>query len=186
MAIGQRHELADSTMAAIRRTCRNLRPSILDDLGVVPATRALTGELAARSGIQTGVVVLGEQRRLPPDTELLSYRVVQEALNNVERHSEATRTELEFRFRSGLQICITDNGRGLDSEDFARRAAASGKLGLLGMRPLAQRPFVLLRGYARVVPLAAAPNGCDAASRHAVLPGGLADQDLGLLRRLQA
>lgn len=137
--IGELHDLADQTMAAIRRTCRNLRPSILDDLGLVPAVRALADELTERSGIDVEVGFRGELRRLPADTELLAYRVVQEALNNVERHSRANRAIVEFEFAAGgLKITVDDNGQGFPAEDFARKAAQSGKLGLLGMQERAE------------------------------------------------
>lgn len=137
--IGELHDLADQTMAALRRTCRNLRPSILDDLGLVPATRALADELRERSAIEADVGVWGELRRLAPDTELLAYRVVQEALNNVERHSRATWVVVGFEFGpGGLKIAVEDNGQGFPAQDFARQAARSGKLGLLGMQERAE------------------------------------------------
>lgn len=137
--IGELHDLADQTMAAIRRTCRNLRPSILDDLGLVPAVRSLSDELRSRSQIEVEVRVEGDLRRLPPDTELLAYRVIQEALNNVERHSQATSAVVSFQFGGEtLRMAVEDNGLGFEVEDFARKAAHSGKLGLLGMQERAE------------------------------------------------
>jgi two-component system sensor histidine kinase DegS len=79
--------------------------------------------------------VLGEQHRLPDNTELALFRVAQEALNNVAKHADASAVELAVDFRSdGISITIADNGKGFDVPQGISDLAASGKLGIIGMQ----------------------------------------------------
>jgi two-component system sensor histidine kinase UhpB len=122
----------------LRGFARGLRPSVLDDLGLVAGLRHLVRELEERSGLRAGFAVFGESRRLEPDAELGIFRIGQEALRNVERHASAARVALRLRFfPDRTRLLVADDGRGfaaLHPDEWARR----GHLGLLGMRERAR------------------------------------------------
>ena len=121
----------DRSIDDIRRLCRALRPSILDDLGLIPAIEALTGEVRSRSKLDVSMHVEGTPVRLQAEAELAIYRVVQEALHNVERHASATRAKVEISYApSGTRVSIVDDGRGFDPQ----QALPTDRLGLVGMR----------------------------------------------------
>lgn len=107
-------EILSSTMSSVRRFCRDLRPSLLDDLGLIDAIEWLVSDLQSRSGIPVRLEVRGERRRLDERLELPIFRVVQEALHNVEHHAAATQVNVEINFDGGnLVVSIADNGRGM-------------------------------------------------------------------------
>lgn len=109
-------EILAGTMLSVRRFCKDLRPSLLDDLGLIDAIDWLASDLEARVGISVILAVQGERRRLDERYELLVFRVVQEALHNVEHHAEATRVIVEIHFDlSSLLISIADNGKGMSA-----------------------------------------------------------------------
>lgn len=104
----------EETIVNVRRYCKDLRPSLLDDLGLIDAIDWLASDLQKRSGIGISMEIIGEQGRLPSRDELLIFRVVQEALHNVERHSGATLVGILLIFNvNTLSISISDNGCGL-------------------------------------------------------------------------
>lgn len=108
-------EILAATIVSVRRYCRDLRPSLLDDLGLIDAIDWLASDLESRAGISIVFDVSGE-RRLDARDELLIFRVVQEALHNVERHSGATEVHLGLNFNQGtLAVSIADNGKGMSS-----------------------------------------------------------------------
>lgn len=109
-------EILSSTMASVRRFCRDLRPSLLDDLGLIDAIEWLVSDLQIRSGVSVNLDVHGPRRRLDERLELPIFRVVQEALHNVERHAGATRVNVDIDFSGGnLIVSIADNGGGMSS-----------------------------------------------------------------------
>lgn len=108
--------ILEETMSSVRRYCRALRPSLLDDLGLIDAIDWLSNELASRVGISVVLEVWGERCRLDERRELLIFRVVQEALHNVERHAGATQVQVGLKFGAdSLVVSIVDNGRGMSS-----------------------------------------------------------------------
>lgn len=128
----------DAILEGVRRFGQDLRPSILDDLGLLPALESLTDDLT-KYGIDTKVRIVGEARRLSPETELVLFRIAQEALRNVWRHSQASRTELAIEFSdTKLVIVISDNGRGFELPQRLGDLASTGKLGLAGMQERAR------------------------------------------------
>jgi len=143
----------DRSIDDIRRLCRALRPSILDDLGLLPAIEALTGEVRSRSKLDVSMHVEGTPIRLQAEAELAIYRVVQEALHNVERHASATRATVEISYaRSGTTVSIVDDGRGFDPQ----QAPPTDRLGLVGMGERARLVGGVLQlsrseGFTRVV-----------------------------------
>lgn len=109
-------EILAGTMLSVRRFCKDLRPSLLDDLGLIDAIDWLADDLDARLGISVILEVEGERRRLEERRELLIFRVVQEALHNVERHSRATQVRIRIIFDpDNLMVSVADNGEGLSS-----------------------------------------------------------------------
>ena len=124
--------LADA-IAEVRRISRDLRPGVLDDLGLGPALKTLTEAYEARTGITTTFNTVVFRNRMDEDGKIALYRIAQEALTNVERHSGATRVAVDLRgHRSGATLRITDNGVGLGRS--ARDPAGTGGLGLRNMQ----------------------------------------------------
>jgi len=83
--------------------------------------------------------VLGNERRLFPETELLLFRIVQEALRNIAKHAEATRAEVEVKFdEDRIAITINDNGKGFEPPESLGALTPTGKLGLAGMQERVQ------------------------------------------------
>jgi signal transduction histidine kinase len=112
----------------------DLRPSLLDDLGLLPALRSLVADFAERSGIRTSLSAPASLPTLPAEAELALFRALQEALANVARHAEAAAVEIAISASGGrVQLQVRDDGRGLPAgraEDYESR----GHMGLAGMR----------------------------------------------------
>jgi signal transduction histidine kinase len=125
--------LLDEIEKQLRRLSHELRPTILDDLGLLPALDFVSQGVAQRSGIE--ITVSGPRdRRLPVPVETALYRIVQEALNNVCRHSQARRVEV--RVHTGVhevRCSIRDDGLGFDPAAVEAGTGATG-LGLLGIK----------------------------------------------------
>ena len=129
----------DSILEGVRRFSHDLRPSMLDDLGLVPAVESIADDMTNQHGIVTEVQVLGERRHLPSETELLLFRVAQEALRNVWRHSQASKAWITLEFNPDkIKITVHDNGTGFQVPDRVGDLPAMGKLGLAGMYERAQ------------------------------------------------
>ena len=113
--IGEARRLLDEAIHEVRRISQNLRPSILDDLGLVAAVRSVCEEFIERSKIQVEIDFSKFGGRLPDNIELVLFRTIQEALNNIEKHSGATNVALSLQRReSYVEALIRDNGRGFD------------------------------------------------------------------------
>ncbi len=130
---------ADSVLENVRRFSRDLRPSILDDLGLLPAIQWVAAEMTQRGAANAAVKVEGNPRRLPAESELVLFRIAQEALRNVEKHAGPCSASVEVNFGpEDVTLSITDNGLGFDLPELDGRLARLGKLGLLGMQERAQ------------------------------------------------
>jgi signal transduction histidine kinase len=130
-SIEKSKEMLDAVLEQVRRLSRNLRPGELDDLGLIPAVRTLCEDFQSRTGLGLELAYKGFEQRLPPEYEVTLYRILQEALMNIERHSGATATEIVLtRSDRQVQLQITDNGRGLQG--------ASSGLGLHHMKERAE------------------------------------------------
>jgi two-component system NarL family sensor kinase len=119
----------------VRRISRDLRPGVLDDLGLGPALKTLAEEFGKRTGIVTEFSTVVFRNRLDDEAKIALYRVAQEAFTNIERHSGATRVTVDVRGHArGATLRIADNGCGLD------RAKPSGTPGGgLGLRNMQER-----------------------------------------------
>jgi len=123
----------------VHRLVQDLRPSLLDDLGLIPALRSLAKGLQDYDGIGTDLKVLGGERRLSPEVELLLFRIVQEALNNIRRHAQASEAQVVAEFAEDrIKLTISDNGRGFELSGRVDDLPRSGKLGLAGIQERAQ------------------------------------------------
>ena len=123
----------------LRRFSQELRPSILDDLGLIPAVKWLTSDLIKNYGIEVNTEITGPQRNLPQETELMLFRIIQEALTNIRRHSQATRATVRLEFSDrNITVIVQDNGKGFEKTHGVSDLARTGKLGLAGMRERAE------------------------------------------------
>jgi signal transduction histidine kinase len=129
-AVGSLREIVVTTLQDVRRLAVELRPTALDDFGLVPALERLSDGFAEQTGIAVELESRLGERRLPSELETVLYRVVQEALTNVVKHARASHVSILLHERDGVVAAVVeDDGRG-----FARGAATDGGLGLVGMR----------------------------------------------------
>jgi two-component system sensor histidine kinase UhpB len=119
-----------ASLEEVREIARRLRPEALDDLGLSSALSALTNDMARRAGVRVERRLAPDMRALEPDEELVVYRVAQEALTNVARHSESRQAwlTLERGDDGRVTLAVRDSGRGFDT------AMSAGGSGLRGMR----------------------------------------------------
>jgi PAS domain S-box-containing protein len=127
-------EMLGQTVEEVQRIARNLRPSVLDELGLEPALRAICTEFADRTGVSLKLACKPLTARLPAEGELALYRILQKALENVEKHARARHVTVRLRQRAFIQLTIHDDGIGFDPEHHAARRKGKGGLGLLSMR----------------------------------------------------
>jgi signal transduction histidine kinase len=124
-------KLVDQSISNVRELSQLLRPTILDDFGLDAGLRWLAERFAQRTGVEVDYQS-GFTGRLPDETETHLFRIVQEALTNVARHSGATRVSIHLRADgSSIRLTLSDNGRGLET-------SANGGMGLNGMRARAR------------------------------------------------
>ncbi|MBI3330372.1 MAG: GAF domain-containing protein [Nitrospinae bacterium] len=127
-------DIVNQLLQQARDLSRDLRPSMLDDLGLLPALRWYIDRLAQRAGFHAQLEVDAMEMRLHPDLETACFRVAQEALTNVVRHARAHRVWVEVRpSATELELVVRDNGVGFDVRDAQERAMRGESLGLLGM-----------------------------------------------------
>jgi signal transduction histidine kinase len=128
-------DLADHTLEGVRRACRDLRPSVLDDLGLRAALEWLSDSSSTR-GVPCAFTCAGLPRPTTPEAEIAIFRIVQEALSNIWRHSQATQVSVELKYLPNLlKLTVYDNGKGFSAEQHLDLSHNSkGGLGLVGMR----------------------------------------------------
>ena len=123
--------LIEKAVQEIRRIIHNLRPALLDDLGLLPALRSLCEEFRERTNMELDFRSTPEPTRLAHEVELAVFRIVQEALNNIEKHSRATRVSVSFFQReASLGVKVKDNGVGFDHQAARKRKSNSSEYGL--------------------------------------------------------
>jgi signal transduction histidine kinase len=129
-AVASLRELVVSTLQNVRRLAVELRPSALDDFGLVAAVERLTDTFREQSGLRVDLETQLGEERLPPEAETTLYRVIQEALTNIVKHSAASRVSILLQRQSGKVIAmVEDDGAGFDP-----RSTRDDAVGLAGMR----------------------------------------------------
>ena len=127
--------LIDTGIRSIRNVTNDLRPSLLDDLGLLPALRSLAADFSERSGIPAGLAVPSVMPALSREAELALFRALQEALSNVLRHADARSVDIGISVNpDGVLLQVSDDGRGLPPGVTADRLELGGHMGLAGMR----------------------------------------------------
>jgi len=133
--IANLHDLADHTLEGVRRACRDLRPSVLDDLGLRAALEWLSDSSSTR-GVPCTFTCIGLYQPTPPESEIAIFRIVQESLSNIWRHSLATQAGIDLSYLPHqLQLKVWDNGKVFSTEQYlALPHSSQSGLGLVGMR----------------------------------------------------
>jgi two-component system, NarL family, sensor histidine kinase UhpB len=126
--------LAHQTLRAVRNLSIDLRPSALDDLGLLPALRWYIKEYQQKCGIEVDFGASGMKERLPAETETALYRIIQESLTNTAKHARATKVIITLSEEDGaIRARICDNGHGFDAQAVLRTPWQDRGLGLAGM-----------------------------------------------------
>lgn len=115
--IDSMNEMIEHSVRRLKKLISELRPEILDDLGLIPAVEWLIEQFVTRSGVKVNFIVEANNLNLPKNKQLNVYRIVQESLTNVLRHSKATEINLSiFETGNSLKITIQDNGKGFNPD----------------------------------------------------------------------
>lgn len=129
--------IAEDTLAELRRMIYDLRPTILDDLGLAAAVRWYVKENIEPQGLHVTMTITRADDRLPHHIETAVFRIVQEALTNIVKHAQAHRAAIDIAVTpQDVRVLITDDGRGFDASAVTTRR--EGGMGLLGMRERAE------------------------------------------------
>ena len=131
----QMKQLTKQTLDNVHRMIHDLRPSFLDDLGLVSALRWAGESRLEPMGIDLQFDIAGAERRLGPEVETTLFRVGQEAISNIAKHAEANSVRIAVEFgRSYVRLQVEDDGKGFEPEAVPTLGQAARGLGLLGMR----------------------------------------------------
>ena len=138
---------AVKALESLRATAQGLRPRVIDDLGLVDALEWIAEELERDQGIQTKVESRRMERALPPETQILLFRIAQEALNNIRKHARASSVIIKLEGGEGnIKLTVIDDGQGFATPDKIEGMVSAGRLGLMGMGERAK----LLNGTLRI------------------------------------
>jgi signal transduction histidine kinase/sensor domain CHASE-containing protein len=141
--VGEASALADLVLNNVRSMTVELRPTLLDDMGIVPTLRWYTRQFTQRTDIPAQLEVPELSDRLQPEIETTIYRLVQEALTNVARHAQAERVEVRLSCANGsVTVSVQDDGAGFDVAGWSVRQAEQPTMGLAGI----QKRVMLLGG----------------------------------------
>lgn len=133
--IAELRAFATQALGELRQIIADLRPSILDDMGLAAALQWYVQGFEQRRGIATVFEVTGTPTRLPSEYETVLFRITQEALSNIAKHAAATRVAVRLTFAAThVTLAMEDNGQGFDLSRFLRRNGQQTGWGLLGMQ----------------------------------------------------
>jgi len=151
VAIEQVRELksfSTDALGELRHIIADLRPSQLDDLGLVAALQWYVQEFENRYAIRADLVVEGDRFRAPPEYETVLFRIAQEALTNIGKHARASHAKVRLEvYPAQLRVTITDDGRGFDPGEVLGRDRSHTGWGLLGI----QERTLLLGGKCEII-----------------------------------
>ncbi|MFQ6013846.1 MAG: histidine kinase [Anaerolineae bacterium] len=126
--------LATRTLGDVRKLVFDLRPTVLDDLGLVPALRWYAKNHLEKRGVRVQLETRGFVERLMPQVETVLFRITQEAMNNVVKHAEARNVKVRLgREDAKLTLMVEDDGRGFNVEEVLKRSDKETRLGLFGI-----------------------------------------------------
>jgi PAS domain S-box-containing protein len=132
--IAQAQLLVEKSLAMVHRFAVELRPSVLDDLGLIPALHTFMKEFMERTGVRARLIAYAAVNQVPIAIGAVLYRVALESLNNVATHAQASMVEVKFeKLADEIRLTIKDDGKSFDVKR-ALHSRANGRLGLLGMR----------------------------------------------------
>ncbi|MFQ6122009.1 MAG: GAF domain-containing protein [Dehalococcoidales bacterium] len=127
--------LSVNVLDELHRLIYELRPTLLDDLGLVAAIRWLVDNNLGAAGVAVNFKTAGRVRRLDPQLETILFRVVQEAVYNIAKHAQAKIAEVSLHFeKNAIRVCVRDDGKGFDVGEAISSKARPRGLGLLGMK----------------------------------------------------
>lgn len=130
-ALVEMDDLIGGRVGAVQQVSADLRPTLVEDLGLRAATEWLIAQFSRRTSIRVDLTFPAESRELPTGVSLVLYRILQEALTNIARHANASTARVGFRFAAdAIALCVSDDGRGVRPDDVVGPHA----LGILGMR----------------------------------------------------
>jgi PAS domain S-box-containing protein len=125
---------AVKALETLRSCAQGLRPRIIDDLGLLAALDWIAEELEKDQKIQTQVEATGIDRELSPETQIVLFRIAQEALNNIRKHARASRVTIKVKGEADhITMTVTDNGQGFKVPERFEDMVSAGRLGLMGM-----------------------------------------------------
>ncbi|MEW6696143.1 MAG: sensor histidine kinase [Bacillota bacterium] len=134
--------LVRQSLQDVRKIIFDLRPMVLDDLGLVPAVKRYLEDYKAQTGLQVEFVLIGKEQRFDTSLEVASFRIIQEALTNIKKHAKARHVMIKMELiRTRVNVYIKDNGCGFDQDKTKPRSDGSG-YGLMGIKERIQ----LLKG----------------------------------------
>jgi signal transduction histidine kinase len=132
--ITQTQQLVEKSVALVHRFALELRPTVLDDLGLIPALHTFMKDFMKRTGVRTRLTAYAAANQLPIAKSAVLYRVALEALNNVAIHAQASQVDVEIKkMPDGIRLTIKDDGKSFDVKQVLL-TKGNGRLGLLGMR----------------------------------------------------
>ncbi len=130
----QLHSVSLEIFDGLRRYAQELRPAILDHMGLAAALGWMAENITGERGIKVSVEVVGAERDLSPETKLVLFRIAQEALTNVKKHSEASKASVKLEYGiDKITMTVADNGKGFELPRRLGDLASTGMLGLAGM-----------------------------------------------------
>ncbi len=132
-------KMVEETLNNVREMSLKLRPSILDDLGLIPAVRWFLVRQSERTGINAKVITKPLTERIPSEIQITCYRIIQEAVTNIIKHSNAKNMTVEINILSNeLYLIISDDGIGYDVHSARKMATSGSSIGVLGMQERAE------------------------------------------------
>jgi signal transduction histidine kinase len=132
--IARTQRLVEKSVDIVHRFARELRPAVLDDLGLIPALHSFLKNFTARTGVRTHLTAFAGVEQIETSRRTVLFRIAQEALTNVARHANASRVELKIqKVADGIAMKVWDNGKSF-AVDSVMNGNGSKRLGLLGMR----------------------------------------------------
>ena len=131
--------ILDQLLKQVHDLTLELRPSMLDDLGLIPTLRWFLNSFEQRTNIKVRLTVADEDERFNKEIESNLYRIIQEAMNNISKHSQASLSTVQLsRKNSTVHVLIGDNGQGFDPVKVSSYTAKQQRIGLIGMRERAK------------------------------------------------